>query len=546
MSEKDFASPSFRDKPDMSMIWLRHMDRTNQSSGQFAEAYNGYVRQQLRLLPLQMRKWVETESDKYIRLDKILVYKEEMGYQIGEENYPVVYNLKGDIGSSRDPKFPVKRLLGPIDWDDPNIEERVNVAEDDEDPIWEPVLHDESIPVRRLQGEIDWGDPNIISPKQEEVEYIDYEEFNRLILQASEMAGLSWKTESMNTEYGLYPDKEDLEEAKPTPLDDPKKNELPEQNPLHQKCWINYKGTPKLVTNFRGYACGIGDLEKPWFFSELGHRQKKQLPIVILITATQGEGKTYAGIRIAEIFDKRFDPDKQIVMDRRKILKLVSGRGGLKRNQVIIVDESQWGASAREWGKTEQIKLMKFLAAARFKGFIIIIVSLHRSMLDSIIRERIINFHIHMEERGRATVYQPRHARFDESSYPSRKGGLILQLPDYDACESSTCLTCDDNETCMTTRARYERNKTTFIEGEAEKDAQSEMKEAAGEMSEQELAALCIDYIENIDTNTKGFYNVDDIKFTLMEKYGLDISHRKATRVRAYLMKQKPPTRLLA
>jgi len=288
---------------------------------------------------------------------------------------------------------------------------------------------------------------------------------------------------------------------------------------------------------------GIGDNEKPWFFNEIAIRQTKQKPVVGMVTATQGEGKTYTAIRLAEIFDPRFDPDKQIVMSRSKILSLVSGRGGLKRNQVIIIDESQWGASAREWGNKEQLKLMKFLAAARFKGYVILIVSLHRSMLDSIIRERIINYHIHMEERGRATVYAPSHARFDEQRYPHRKGGLILQLPDYDTCDYITCLTCEKNETCMTIRARYERNKAAFIEGEADKDAKEEMRQAAAEMSEKELAELLLDDVGNIRINRNDFYDTNDVRAILFDKYGADISGKKSERVRIYLMKLVPPQR---
>lgn len=389
---------------------------------------------------------------------------------------------------------------------------------------------------------IDWSNPNIISPRLVIKEKEDHMLFMRFILEEAENVNITWRSDSNNTEYGLYPSKEDLDLGTPTPLDDStKKNDHPEQNPLHQKCWINYKGTPKLVTNFRGYAVGIGDNEKPWFFNEIAIDQTKQKPIVIMITATQGKGKTYCGIRLAEILDKHFDPDEQIVMARKKILSLVSGRSGLKRNQAIIVDESQWGASAREWGNKEQIKLMKFLSAARFRGYIIIIVALHRSMLDTIIRERIINYHIHMEERGRSTVYAPTHSRFDEQRYPTRKGGLILQLPDYDACDYITCLTCEKNETCMTTRARYERNKSAFIEGEAEKDAKEEMRQAASEMSEQELAKMVAPVIDEIGTNTKGFYEVTDIQTALAEHYGLDISIRHATRIRAYLMKLIPP-----
>ena len=432
-------------------------------------------------------------------------------------------------------------FAGPIRLGSPTepVMEEINEWSGKEYPIPYITIKDEETGAE--EKIIDWTDPHIISPRLIEKEAPDYMMLFKIILQEAEDTGLSWKTEGINSEYGLYPSKEDLDAIKPEPLDDPKKNEFPEQNPLHQTCWINYKGIPKRVTNFRGYACGIGMGEKPWFFTEIAHRQKKEKPIVLMVTATQGEGKTYCAIRIAEIFDKKFDPDKQIVMDRTTILKLVSGRGNLKRDQVIIVDESQWGASAREWGNKDQIKLMKFLAAARFKGYMIIIVSLHRSMLDSIIRKRIINFHIHMESRGEAVVYQPKHARFDESDYPARMGKLRLQMPDYDQCELPSCLTCNENENCMTFRARYERNKTEFVEGEAEKDSKSEMAAAAQDMSEKDLAPMAADHIDEIGLTSKGYYNIDDIRFVLEDHYGLEISQRKGTRVRAYLMRIIPP-----
>ena len=389
---------------------------------------------------------------------------------------------------------------------------------------------------------IDWDDPHIDSPKLVQKESPDYLLFLQLIMGEAETVGLTWKSEATNSEYGLYPEEnEELDLGTPTPLDDPKKNEPQEQNGSQHICWIRYKGKLKKVTNYHGYACGIDPGEKPWFFNELSARMTKQKPIVIMITATQGEGKTYTAIRLAEILDKRFDPTKQIAMQRRDITFLVSGRAGLKRNQCIIVDESQWGASAREWGKKDQIKLMRYLAAARFKGYIIIIVALHRSMLDSIIRDRIINYHIHMEERGRATVYAPNHQRFDEPSYPTRRGGLLLQLPDYDACDYVSCLGCKEDETCQTIRAVYERNKTDFVEGEADKDAREEMAAASQDMTEKELAEIAAEYIDKIGTNASGFYDVSDIQAVLYDEAGLEVSVRKTTRVRAFLMRIKPP-----
>jgi len=418
MSNENKEFSSFRDKPDMSMIWLKHMDRTNLSAANLEGTYDAYVRQQLRLLPTQWQKWVLDQEDQY-----------------SEEKYEFIYEYK---------------------WGRKRGYEHV------------PVLYDDLIPVKRLpDDEIDWEDKNIRSPKRKLVKHYDYEKFNLIILTAAENAGLSWKTEPTNSEYGMYPDiEEDL--GTPNPLDDPKKNEQQEAGFLQKPKWLNFRGTPKLVSNFRGYAVGVGAGEKPWFFSEIMRRQKKQEPIVILVTATQGKGKTYTAIRLAEIFDKRFDPYKQIVMKRSQITKLISGRGNLNRNQAIIIDESQFGANARSWGNKDQQSLMNFLAAARFYGYMIFIVALHRSMLDSIIRERIINFHVHMEERGLGTIYQPKHARFDETNYPTRMGKLLLQLPDYDRCNYVTCLTCRDEIFCNTVRSQYEHIKKDFVQTEAQ------------------------------------------------------------------------------
>ena len=385
---------------------------------------------------------------------------------------------------------------------------------------------------------IDWEDPRIISPKLVTKEVPDYMRLFKIILQEAEDTGLSWKTEAITSEYGLYPKiEEDLGTV--TPLDDPKKNEPQEQNPLHQTCWINYKGTPKKVTNFRGYACGIGMGEKPWFFTDIAHRQRKQLPIVGLATAEQGAGKTYCVIRLAEILDKKFDPEKQIVMKRSDILKLVSGRGGLKRNQVIIIDEAQFGASSREWGKRDQIQLMKHLSAARFKGFVIFIVALHRSMLDNIIRDRLLTYHIHMEERGQGVVYKPKHQRFDENHYPARIGKLLLQLPDYDACDYVTCLGCTEDETCNTIRARYERKKMAFVEAEAEKDALLEQAKQTQEMSDAELCNMIMPFwgVPNgVRTDVKVAITESDMIKIFKTEYGISgLSNRQLKRLRTLM-----------
>ena len=491
----------FKDKPDMSQIWLKHVDRTNLASGNIM-LFEPYVRQQLRLLPSTIQKWVRDQEDLYMVPVKRLKYRfSSTGRKLGREDDPVVWNVNRTRKSkSSTPGFTVKRLL---------------------------------------DGSIDWTDPNIHSPVMVEEMDFDYEEFNNLIMVAAENAGLSWKVEPINSEYGLYPEV-DEDMGTRTPLDDPKKNEDQEHERSRKICWINYKDQPKRVTNFRGYACGIEPGEKPWFFTDIAHRQKKQEPIVILVTATQGKGKTYTALRLAEIFDNRFNVEKQVAMDRNQITKLVSGRGKLKRNQCIVIDESQFGANARSWGNKDQQALMNFLAAARFYGYIIFIVALHRSMLDSIIRERIINYHIHMEKRGFATIYQPRHQRFDETNYPSRKGKLLVQLPDFDACDYATCLDCPEKPTCNTLRARYERVKTEFVQTEAAKQDAIEQAAAIKETTDSDLKKMLMAHKDKIPVDTDVATQEDVIREIFKDEYNmLHLSNRQVERIRKLVVPRR-------
>lgn len=156
----------YKDKPDISYVWLKHMDRVNMMSGEEAGSYNAYVRQQFRLLPTNMQQWVLGQADLFKKKDKQFIYKKILGRTIGSEE--------------------------------------------------KPNLIDKSIPVKRFEdGSIDWKDPNIYSPIRKEVEVVDYETFNSLILAAAEKAGLSWNVDEVEVDAG---DTLEHVERKKTPL----------------------------------------------------------------------------------------------------------------------------------------------------------------------------------------------------------------------------------------------------------------------------------------------------------------------------------------
>jgi len=331
--------------------------------------------------------------------------------------------------------------------------------------------------VYKKRGSRKIGTPdNPINGSPELKQRIDHRKLFHLVLKAYNETGAYWRVDKINAEYGLYPSK-----IEATPTTDKKKGENPDTSATKpQTCYILYKNPRtgiheiKKVMNWNGYALGTGTGEAPWFFNSIQASITKQESIVILLTGPPGKGKTYAGMRIAEIFDKQFDPDIQCVMDRLDTMRLISGLYRLNRGQIILIDESQFGMGARRWGEKEQQELMEFLAAARYLGLIIIIVSLHISMIDSIARKHIIKHHIHIENRGRGVIYLLQMGRFmkDANYYPPRKGQIMLQLPNYGLCAAPTCLTCKHNEKCMTIRARYERTKMAFLVARAKKSAE--------------------------------------------------------------------------
>ena len=174
---------------------------------------------------------------------------------------------------------------------------------------------------------------NPINDSPKLVTRINHRKLFHMVLKAYNETGAYWRVDKVNAEYGLYPIK-----IKATPVIDKKKGEnLDTKGTRLQTCYILYlnprtkKYEIKKVMNWHGYALGIGTGEAPWFFNSIQTAITKQESIVILLTGPPGKGKTYAGLRIAEIFDKRFDPEIQCVMDRLDTMKLISDMP-LKKN----------------------------------------------------------------------------------------------------------------------------------------------------------------------------------------------------------------------
>lgn len=283
-----------------------------------------------------------------------------------------------------------------------------------------------------------------------------------------------------------------------------------------QFSFIEHEGEQVKVMNWNKYYVQSGSYRTAFFFQNIETRRTKNKSNIIIITGSPGEGKTYTGIRLCEIFDKRFNPAIQIVFSRPQLLHVIGEHSPLKRGQVILIDEAHYGMGSRRWMENVQKDLMDALASVRSRGFIIIIVCLHLEMLDKIIRKYVLTFMIHMEDRGKSIVYRLYTPRFAKELYKERLGKLKLQLPNAEKCAHYDCLECKHRIDCMTTRAIYERRKKRFID-EASKLAEERAEEKELRLiSDKERVEILYKFKDELKWTSQG--NIDAVSIQLIHE----------------------------
>ncbi|MCJ7635589.1 hypothetical protein MUP77_24765, partial [Candidatus Bathyarchaeota archaeon] len=144
------------------------------------------------------------------------------------------------------------------------------------------------------------------------------------------------------------------------------------------------------IMNWNGFKIVVGMGRGPYIFNIIQERRNQNKANIFLIAGNPGEGKSYFALRMAEIFDKDFDVTIQVVFDRAQLLFLLGNDSPLKRGQVLMIDEAQFTAGNRSWWDEIQRELMSALEAIRSRGYIIMIVALHRNLLDLVIRQYVL------------------------------------------------------------------------------------------------------------------------------------------------------------
>lgn len=273
------------------------------------------------------------------------------------------------------------------------------------------------------------------------------------------------------------------------------------------------KDTNLKVYNWHGAQILVGPGHTTKVLDEFQRRSNNIEQNMFLIVAKPGSGKSYFGLRLCEILDPNFDPMLQIVFDRTKLLMLIGPDTPLKRGQVILIDEAQFIAGARNWFKDIQKDLMEHLEAVRSMGFTIIIVALHLTILDKIIRQFVLSHLIKMKKRGSATVFELYVPTWEDKLYKNTLGNMTLQLPfkthgqpNAPKCFYKTCLMCKYQKVCLSNRAVYERLKKEFLGGMSRQSMQKneERERRKQPMNLQALINMVIAKKEKIDYIEKG------------------------------------------
>ena len=297
-----------------------------------------------------------------------------------------------------------------------------------------------------------------------------------------------------------------------------------------------YKGNAKWM-NINGFRYMIGIGRSPLLMIKIQKLKKNQESCVMVITGRPGKGKSYIALRLAQEIDRRFDVKKQLIYDRKALLNAIGEDSSIQRGQVLIVDEAQFAMASRNWSDSLQKDLMAQMQAVRSKGLIIIIVTLGISLIDNIMRDYIMSWHIDVESRGVGTVYEYNKDKFTDVVYHKFLTRINEPLPGYEQCKDLTsCLICKKSGLlkgewankdkwgegnfipCPNIRAVYERHKKAYVDGQNKASiVKADIIENKHKVINFELVYNALINGNPLPLNTKGNWRDADMKVKLNE-----------------------------
>ena len=214
------------------------------------------------------------------------------------------------------------------------------------------------------------------------------------------------------------------------------------------------------------------------------HRLKKNT--IIAITGDPGEGKSYVALRIGEIIDENFDPEKQVIYHPKDILARIE-EARKHRYKVLILDEAHVTIPARLWYSATNLAINFVLTTFRqLHRLCVIVVSPSLEEVDKSLR-RLINYYFIISRTSNKFAYVfpyqikiNRYAVQDQKAYLKRfmfqyEGKIyrvksfLMKKPNEEICEKYEKIATEF-------KAGLLKRKLSQLEMRFEKDADERKK----------------------------------------------------------------------
>ena len=230
----------------------------------------------------------------------------------------------------------------------------------------------------------------------------------------------------------------------------------------------------------------------PRFSMAIRKRVKQKRATNVTVTGEGGIGKTYMAIELARLLSRRFTID-QVVFGYYDFLKAVlRTRMGVP----IVFDEPSYAMSKRDWYKQINQALVKTIESFRFKVHPLFIPIINKSLLDKTVRSYLLQYHIHLRDRGMGNVYSLSPSQFEDKTYQIFFCKLRFPMFDRHLCNKDSCLGCEylfnQEEPCQIFRAQYERKKDETQEERYEQDLVEAKRKQGTRYTNGQIAQIAI------------------------------------------------------
>ncbi len=234
----------------------------------------------------------------------------------------------------------------------------------------------------------------------------------------------------------------------------------------------------------------------PRFSMAIRRRVKQKRATNVTITGEGGIGKTYTAIDLCRLLSRRFTID-QVVFGYYDFLKAVlRTRMGVP----IVFDEPSYAMSKRDWYKQINQALVKTIESFRFKVHPLFIPIINKSLLDKTVRSYLLQYHIHIRDRGRGSVYSLSPSQFEDKTYQIFFCKIRFPMFDRHLCNKDSCLGCDylfnQEQPCQIFRAQYERKKDGTQEERYEQDLVEAKRKEGTRYTNGQIAEIALPDLE--------------------------------------------------